>query len=195
MAWASVPGGQLDILQLEIRGNPSAQETLIRNGGDEFLGHTTSDQNAWNNQDSGEADSIKPPLTWGDWVTLDPDTGRRIVPGSIVFAYTNWFLPNGAVVKLADDECEYETKFWDMAAFDGELEFSKFSVKLTANTAAGLQQLGYITPEVRDKVIGDARNGATGTSVTGAIVAGSSALIIVALVAAAIYFLPHTGGK
>lgn len=122
-------------------------------------------------------------LPWGEWFEIDPTTVRleRVFP----FVFRPWWkLPDGSEVKLEDSYSKVTT-------LAGIFAWSVTSarVKLVAETLRGLQATGHVRGNIDPADLPD--NGRDdGATIPDAVVAGSSALIIVAIIGAAIWFLP-----
>ncbi len=159
-----------------------------------FQALTSMPANAGNLQEPGVANqnqyavssSVVAVIPWGEWFEIDPSNVvfQRVVP--FIFQ-PYWKLPDGSEIKLEDSYSAVST-------LGGLFTWSCSSarVKLVPQTLAGLKAYGHVRNEIDPSTLPDQGrvDGNQPATIPDAIVKGSSALIIVALVGAAIWFLP-----
>lgn len=100
-----------------------------------------------------------------------------------------WHLPDGSIVMLADDEWRGDSDLLNVFRSDN-FTYHNNSVKLTANTRAGLEAAGAIPPGTQPRNPPAGSPASKPVSTQQAVVASANALLIIALIGAAIYFLP-----
>lgn len=139
----------------------------------------------------------------GRWFPI-PDDSVTLRIGSLLFGIPyriDWRLPDDSIITFTSDPYGQNPTTNDINYQQSSLwnrsRLSNVTVKATPSTVAGLVAYGLINREdARDIVINTPTAPAPdrGEDISGAVKFGSTALIVVALVGAAIYFLPKTGG-
>lgn len=138
-------------------------------------------------------------FVFGDWRTAPDGTVEQSSPFPFVRNYT-WRLPNGSVIALAREEVRGEGVNWLGNT-------NAWSVRITPNTLPGMRAYGLVSSIQEetisvDNAAADAIRNANNPNnpaniirnVSNTAAIGSGAIIVVAIVAAAIWFLPRMRG-
>ena len=146
-------------------------------------------------------------LTLGAWYKV-PDNMFRLVrdnfiPG-VITGVIRWDLPNGSSIIFTDtSEVKYSLPFWTTFPFEREIEIDQVSVRVSSKSIPGLVAMGILTQREADALLGrvgepEPENNSVADTVQGVASAaktGFASLAIIALVVAAFYFIPRTGGS
>ena len=175
-------GGSLDVGE-RFGNNPQAETFLA---GTPSTGNNTGEQTI-------RISTAAPRL--GDWFSV-PDSSIRGVSG-IAFVTKYLILPDGSEIALENDEFTGTPDLRNYNPFGRGYTFHNCRVKLTANTKPGLVALGLVP---RDQPVPTPRPSAPGpldrigdivNSTSSGVKSYATAIIVVALVVGAVYFVPR----
>lgn len=168
--------------------------------------------------------NVIPPIQWGNWFKVPDNQFKRVRenPTPVIGAFSShieWTLPNGSRILLTySGDVRFTQEFFVWPPFATVENCYNVSIRLSRTTMPGLIDNGIITQQQADVLLGVQRsvpitggNSPTAANVgnstsrnpsAGAVInnvadtaqTGFRALIVVALVVAAIYYIPRTGG-
>jgi hypothetical protein len=119
---------------------------------------------------------------FGEWYDAPPDSitiDYNLIEGNNVF----WHLPNNSMILLSRDEWRGDPPMW----FGDKVKNP--TVSLTRNTLAGFLAFGMISEAEADRILGNKPKAPP--TVTETVVKASSTLLVIAVIGAAIWFLPR----
>lgn len=186
-----VGGGLMDFGP-RIESNISAY-TLVN--APENIGHRTHPGPMEGN---GYSPGVALPAVVGNWYKVE-DSSVVVNDGYTSFAKIVWTLPDGRKIELKSDEINFQYEnSWIWRTIPGignttNIPVKDVTIKLTMNTVPGLAAFGIISDFDAELILGHLRKQKeTEPTILGTTGKVASAVIIVAIVGALIWFVPRS---